>query len=119
MTANIVPENSDVTIKFTNITKDGVTFDFNTVESWWFAMGRDPDASPLVVKNSTGVDTSGHFEVDNSEKYVAVSLLRSELSASSGVGDGTYTIALFAETSGVRHTHLRKMLQIQKQIGIE
>jgi len=116
---NIVPENSDVVIRFTNITKDGAVFDFNTVEEWWFALGRNVDDSPLIVKNSTGVLTSGDFDIDNTEKIVSVNLYHSELSTASGVGNGVYTIALFAETSGIRNTHLQKKLQIQQQIGLD
>lgn len=115
-----IAEHSDFQIIF-SITKDGSAYDLNNVVRWTFAMGKDIDGYPLVLKDNYGTTTSGDFNIDTGNGLVTVRVLSTEYSslnfgATSG-GDGTYNIALYAlDNSGYQFSHDQQKLQIFKQL---
>jgi hypothetical protein len=109
---NLVAQWSNFNVRFDNISKDGDTLDFNTVQNWRFGMGTSPTAAPLIMKSSSGILTSGHFVIDNITKRVTVAVRPSEFS----YGYGQYYVALWAVTSGVFTTHQNKYLTVFPQI---
>lgn len=113
---NIIPRWSDFNVRFQNITRDGSGFAFSTVGAWIFVMGsgENPERSlnTLLTKTSTGV-ASGDFAIDNTNKNVTVTVRASEI----GNGFGTYYVALFTQTSGIRNSHAdKKFVTIYNQL---
>jgi hypothetical protein len=109
---NLVPQYTNFNVKFSNITRDGSGFAFNTVGAWIFGMASGfTGGVPNVIKASTGV-ASGDFTIDSVGKNVTVAVRANELSHAKG----TFYVALWADTSGNRITHNQKYINIFEQL---
>lgn len=121
--SNIVPEHSDMTVVFSNVTQNGAVLDFDTINSWHFAMGKQLNGDPLIVKNSLA--DAIDFTIDPTGKSVSVFVSASSyneitVGLASG-GEGKYIVTLYAQPSGSVSptgyiTHKQKVLNIQRQL---
>lgn len=112
--SNFIQRYANFNVKFENITRDGSGFAFNTVGAWIFALATgnvNSFSNPIILKASTGVG-SGAFTIDGTAKSVSIAVTPAEIS----YGYGQYFVALFADTSGVRTTHLPKYITINNGI---
>lgn len=111
--SNLIPQYTDFNIRFSNITRDGSGFAFNTVGAWIFGMASGfTGSTPNIIKSSTGTVSSGDFTIDSVGKNVTVSVRASELN----YNKGTFYVALWADTSGNRITHNQKYINIFQQL---
>ena len=99
-----IPSQSDFSVAFSGITKNGVNLDFGLVGQWRFVLASGIGLTPTVIKiNPTGnLVTHAAYTISTGTRVVTVFVSGVEIS--NYVGD-LYT-QLYAETSGNRITHL-------------
>lgn len=109
----IIPQHTNFAIKFDHITLDGNSFNFNIATGWIFAMHSAISGTPLILKASTGVATSGDFSIDSTNKTVTVLVRASELS----YGYGEYYSQLTMASSGNRLSHMAHYVHIRPALS--
>lgn len=109
---NVIPQYTNFSVGFNNITKDDAALNFNTVGAWVFALSSVPTGTPQVLKQSTGV-ASGDFTINGGARSVTLAMRASEINN----GHGQYFVKLFAYTSGVYTTHRMKFITIEEGLS--
>lgn len=105
---NLIPQYTNFGIRFSPITQDGSSFNFNTVQGWIFMMGRQFPV-PQVSKSSTGT-ASGDFIISSGTATITVNVRASEIAN----GYGTFYVSLQPFASGRTIGHTQKWITIQQ-----